>query len=315
MNCLIRYNNDKPTSKIGRDHGYRAALVCMVVLLGSGARAANLPTVEFEKLPGRLVISIGGKPFSTYVYRDEEIPRPYWSNVRAPNGDSVTRKHPPGDDKYADHPTMHPGIWMSFGDISGVDFWRNKARTRHVRFMQEPVSGPRIGTFQVENSYETFEDELVCGETAIYTIRVGLAVKLQLPFRADQFVDHGPFFATGRPQREDARAVRFLEPLFGVEQREELSLSQFSQVTDFIENLLRAFLGGLIQIVDSNEDLLRSFLETIEHLALSCPVQAEQQLRDGHFLVALRALDRQFGRVKLHAVFQVGNIKLVFTRF
>lgn len=210
MSCLIRYNNDKPTSKIGRNHGYRAALVCMVVLLGSGARAANLPTVEFEKLPGRLVISIGGQPFSTYVYRDEVIPRPYWSNVRAPNGDSVTRKHPPGDDKYADHPTMHPGIWMSFGDISGVDFWRNKARTRHVRFMQEPVSGPGIGTFQVENSYETFEDELVCGETATYTIRVvegGYLIEWQSEFRAtDNDVEFGD-------QEEMGLGFRVAKPL------------------------------------------------------------------------------------------------------
>ena len=27
-----------------------------------------------------------------------------------------------------DHPTMHPGLWLAFGDINGADFWRNKGR-------------------------------------------------------------------------------------------------------------------------------------------------------------------------------------------
>ena len=128
----------------------------------------------------------------------------------------------------------------------------------------------------------------------------GLAVYLQLPFRADQSVDRRPCLTLRRPQREHARAVRFLQPLFGVEQREELPLTQFAKVANFIENLLRSFLIGLVQ-----------FVETAEHHVISCPVQAEQQLRDGHFLVALRALDGQLGRVKLHAVFKVRNIELV----
>ena len=40
----------------------------------------------------------------------------------------VTRTHPPGDGDATDHATMHPGVWLAFGNISGEDFWRNKAR-------------------------------------------------------------------------------------------------------------------------------------------------------------------------------------------
>lgn len=189
MSCLIRYDEAALMNLIGRDHGCRVALVCMVALLGLGAHAANLPAVEFENLPGRLEISIGGKPFSKYVYRDDTIPRPYWADLRAPNGERVTRVHPPSDEKYADHPTMHPGIWMSFGDISGFDFWRNKARTRHLRFIQEFVSEPGIGIFQVENVYESFEGRLVCKETSTYTIRVlelGYLIEWQSVFHATE---------------------------------------------------------------------------------------------------------------------------------
>jgi hypothetical protein len=49
--------------------------------------------------------------------------------LRAPSGVAVTRHHPPiaGSDA-TDHDTMHPGVWLAFGDLNAQDFWRNKAR-------------------------------------------------------------------------------------------------------------------------------------------------------------------------------------------
>jgi hypothetical protein len=70
-----------------------------------------------------------------FVFHDEKILRPYFANVHAPGGLQVTRHHPPRAGKDAtDHDTMHPGIWLGFGDISGVDFWRNRGRIEHVGF-------------------------------------------------------------------------------------------------------------------------------------------------------------------------------------
>ena len=75
-----------------------------------------------------LRISLGGQPIVDFVFRDERILRPYFANARVANGVQVTRNHPPILDVDAvDHDTMHPGIWLGFGDISGQDFWRNKA--------------------------------------------------------------------------------------------------------------------------------------------------------------------------------------------
>ena len=67
------------------------------------------------------------------------ILRPYFCNVHAPGGIQVTRNHPPvaGQDA-TDHDTMHPGLWLAFGDINGQDFWRNKGRIEHVRFTEPP---------------------------------------------------------------------------------------------------------------------------------------------------------------------------------
>ncbi|MBL9140025.1 MAG: PmoA family protein, partial [Verrucomicrobiales bacterium] len=92
-----------------------------------------------ELLRDRLRIRHEGLPVAEYVFRDDRILRPYFANVRAPNGLQVTRRHPPVAGRDAvDHDTMHPGLWMGFGDLSGFDFWRNKGRIEHERFVDEP---------------------------------------------------------------------------------------------------------------------------------------------------------------------------------
>ncbi|MCY2968501.1 MAG: PmoA family protein, partial [Planctomycetota bacterium] len=88
--------------------------------------------------------------------RDEKILRPHFANVHAPGGTRVTRNHPPDDGSDAtDHDTMHPGIWLGFGDINGVDFWRNKGRVEHRRFVEEPAVGPGRATFATESELLT----------------------------------------------------------------------------------------------------------------------------------------------------------------
>ena len=95
---------------------------------------------RFTEQPDRLVIAHSGQPVAEFVFRDEKILRPYFANAHAPGALKVTRNHPPvaGVDA-TDHDTMHPGIWLAFGDISGMDFWRNKGRIEHMRFTEPPV--------------------------------------------------------------------------------------------------------------------------------------------------------------------------------
>jgi len=83
----------------------------------------------------RLVITSDSKPVAHFVFHDTNSFRPYFAHVHTPDGIQVTRNHPPiaGVDP-VDHPTMHPGIWLAFGDINGHDFWRNKATIRHEKF-------------------------------------------------------------------------------------------------------------------------------------------------------------------------------------
>jgi glutamate racemase len=95
--------------------------------------------LEFELQSDRIQIALDREKVGEFVFQDPKVLRPYFSNARSASGIQVTRTHPPIEGKDAlDHDTMHPGIWMAFGDISGNDFWRNKALIRHLKFSQSP---------------------------------------------------------------------------------------------------------------------------------------------------------------------------------
>ena len=132
-----------------------------------------------------------------YCYHDDKITRPFFAHVRAPAGVQVTRHHPPieGQD-IVDHDTFHPGIWMSFGDISGSDYWRIKARVRHAEFVERAAGRCGKGTFAVRNQYLDQKDpsKVVCEEIARYTFLVRPAGYLLLwdsTFSSDHEFDFG----------------------------------------------------------------------------------------------------------------------------
>jgi hypothetical protein len=117
--------------------------------------------VELRSEKGRVELRVDGEAVGAYVYEDATLRRPFFANLRVPGGPPVTRPHPPVEGKDAtDHATMHPGVWLAFGDLGGADFWRNKAAVEHVRFVEEP----RDGTFSVLNRYRAGE-RVVCEET------------------------------------------------------------------------------------------------------------------------------------------------------
>lgn len=118
--------------------------------LGS-ACAASEGTWSCAESSDRLAITLAGERVTEFVFQDERVLRPYFANLRVPGGIQVTRNHPPvaGVDA-TDHDTMHPGVWLAFGDINGADFWRNKGRIEHVRFVQTPSAGEGRLTFATE---------------------------------------------------------------------------------------------------------------------------------------------------------------------
>jgi hypothetical protein len=128
---------------------------CLTLALTSCAMGQSLakPSFQVAQQYDRLIITYDSKPVAHFVFRDTNIFRPYFAHVHTPDGIQVTRNHPPiaGIDP-VDHATMHPGIWLAFGDISGQDFWRNKAAIRHDRFTSPPKAGHDRLTFATEST-------------------------------------------------------------------------------------------------------------------------------------------------------------------
>jgi putative heme-binding domain-containing protein len=98
------------------------------------------------ELADRLKLSDRFGEIGEFVFADARIRRPYFANLRTVRGFQVTRNHPPVEGRDAvDHDTMHPGLWLGFGELGGSDFWRNKGVMEHVSFVKRPeVRGDEI---------------------------------------------------------------------------------------------------------------------------------------------------------------------------
>jgi hypothetical protein len=149
---------------------------------------------------------------ATYVYRDDAIPRPYFTHLHAPGGVRVSRNHPPvaGTDP-VDHAALHPGLWLAFGDLSGADPWRNKAPIEHDGFAEPPTGGEGRGSFTVRNVYRAAPNgPALCREVASVTIVVrpsGYLIVMR-----SEFTPAGPGLAFG-DQEEMGLGVRVATPL------------------------------------------------------------------------------------------------------
>jgi hypothetical protein len=152
----------------------RIFLAASVVAGATRCGAAGKGAVDFRSSPGAIAITVDGEPFATYVYEDEAIPRPYFAHVKAPGNIQVTRNHPPipGQDS-PDHDKIHPGLWLSFGDINGSDFWRLATPVKFERMLIEPHSGDERGHFAIRFNYQNQKNpkDIVCSEDFHCTIR------------------------------------------------------------------------------------------------------------------------------------------------
>jgi hypothetical protein len=135
--------------------------------------ADESPKIQFTSQADRLIITAGDKPLATYYFADKKITRPFFAHVHAPGGAQLTRNHPPASNDIADHAEFHPGIWLTFGDISGSDYWRLKAKAEHVEFAEQPSAIAGRGSFAVRNRYLSADGkQAICEEIARYTFVV-----------------------------------------------------------------------------------------------------------------------------------------------
>lgn len=149
------------------------AALLFAFALTAGLIADEVGQVSFIDQDGKVKLSVDGKPVATFVYNDPKISRPYFAHVHAPDGTKVTRNHPPiaGKDTM-DHPEFHPGIWLAFGDLSGNDYWRLKAKVRSERADFARLGESNMVALAWKNEYLDASDEskVVCTESFHYTV-------------------------------------------------------------------------------------------------------------------------------------------------
>lgn len=186
-----------------------ALTMLLAVVLANVSRSADAPRVRFEEQAGRIAVLADDRPLATYVWNDPKILRPYLTHFHAPSGVQVTRNHPPVEGRDAtDHADFHPGVWLAFGDLSGEDFWRNKATVRHVTFLERPAVDNRGGGFMVKNAYLA-GDRTICEEVCrlrLDLLESGYAITWDSTFSGSEE------FAFG-DQEEMGLGVRLATPL------------------------------------------------------------------------------------------------------
>lgn len=151
----------------------RSLLLLVVIALPVRGSEAGDCVVSFQSIADSVLVLVNDTEVATYVLRDphEEIKRPFFSQVKTASGIQVTRSHPPGPDDHDDHATMHPGIWLGFGDVSGVDFWRNRGIVQHLAFVQPPTAEGNRGGFVQQKRYLDKVGAVICDEEFRFRIQ------------------------------------------------------------------------------------------------------------------------------------------------
>lgn len=95
-------------------------LLCAAPILAGGEG------VQFIRHPGRIEVTVSGRPFSN-LYYGPDWPQPFLHPLRAASGVAITRGYPVEnlEGESQDH-IWHHGLWYAHGDLNGVDFWRDK---------------------------------------------------------------------------------------------------------------------------------------------------------------------------------------------
>lgn len=198
---------------------------------------------SFHDRDDQLHINFGKQRIATYLKRHDKLTRRSLVNVTTPGGIQVTRNFPPRAPKDIDpgyrgeggiiHPHMHPGIWISFGDVNGNDYWRLQAPVLFDGFVDPPSGNRQEGRFAVRNLFlpEGASNELAASPgdgpatvpraknqrgvpvleqiTRYHFRRVpeGLLLRIDAEYKSD---DHDFYFGD---QEESGLAVRVASPI------------------------------------------------------------------------------------------------------
>jgi len=141
-----------------------------------GAASSAKPDAVALKHGGEAVdITIGGKPFTTYVFVPKkpcgpQLRRPYFFPVYGPDQVTTTRPYPLTTDIPAnvakDHP-HHNSIYVAYGSVNGVDNWSISPKAGWIvhKSFDAVAGGAVMGMFRESLDWTTVDKKPVMAET------------------------------------------------------------------------------------------------------------------------------------------------------
>lgn len=133
----------------------------------------------------RVVVTIDGKPFTSYIW-PTTLKKPVLYPIVDADGFTVTRGYPlqPRPGERTDHP-HHAGLWFNYSNVNGFDFWNNsgaipaarRAKMGTIVFdkIVSSSSGANRGSLVTESTWITGAGEPILDETTrfIFAARLG----------------------------------------------------------------------------------------------------------------------------------------------
>ena len=139
-----------------------------------------------------LAVTIGGRPFGSYLF-DPELAKPCLWPLAGPGGTTMTRSWPLAPEgewgrDSRDH-LHHKGLWVAHGDVNGADLWgegEGSGRIVHRGFGAK-TAGAVFAGFSALNEWRSASSDVLCEEERTLRIMrlgddsrlVDLAVRLR----------------------------------------------------------------------------------------------------------------------------------------
>jgi Family of unknown function (DUF6807) len=160
-----------------------AVTLFLTSLVSIEAQSSNGVSVVVHEQARRVDITIGGKPFTSYIW-PTTLKKPVLYPLRTARGTIITRGYPlePRPGERVDHP-HHAGLWFNYEDVNGLDFWNNsdaikpdrapKMGTILQRAILSAKSGPEEGELDVATDWVTFAKKVLLHEHTHFVFRGG----------------------------------------------------------------------------------------------------------------------------------------------
>jgi hypothetical protein len=152
-------------------------LIVLIVGVGVGC-SSSTPKIDFKyNGEGKQIdVYVGTEYFTSLIYSDT-IGKPVLYPIVTASGKEITRGYPlhPRPFERTDHP-HHVGLWFSFGDVNGLDFWNSsfaiepedKPRYGSIKFREIVEADSKTGKLTTKSDWVDFNNAILLSEKTTY---------------------------------------------------------------------------------------------------------------------------------------------------